>query len=355
MSFITKGFHHTTLVSSNAARTLAFYRDLLGFQLVKKTVNFDLPTTYHLYFGKEGGAPGTLITYFEWPHASRGAWGVGGVHHIALGTTNRDTLLQWKRWLTGNSVRVSGPYNRGYFHSIYFQDPDGQVLEIATDGPGFDIDEPMDHLGEIMITPDIARLPQGRDEAEIAAQTWSEPVEQVTPEMNLWGIHHLTGHTNDLVAAGEFYEQALGLRLVKKTVNQDAPDILHYFWANYDGERVLPSSDMTLFGVNHLARKAREGVGQTHHVAFRADNDEHLAAWREHLLEQKIGVTEIRDRNYFKSIYFNAPDGLLIEIATDPPGFAVDEPAETLGQDLKLPEWLEADRASIEAKIPALV
>lgn len=354
MSFITKGFHHTTHVSSNAGRTLAFYRDLLGFQLVKKTVNFDLPDTYHLYFGKEGGAPGTIMTFFEWPHAQPGSWGAGGVHHVALCTRDRDTLLQWKRWLTAKGVAISGPYNRGYFHSIYFRDPDGQVLEIATDGPGFDFDEPIDRLGEQLITPDIARLPQGRDEAEIAAETWPEPVEAITPEMNLWGLHHVTGHTADLVAAGEFYEQALGLKLVKKTVNQDAPDYLHYFWANYDGARVLPSSDMTLFGVNHLARKAREGVGQTHHVAFRANDDEQLGAWREHLLEQGIRVSEIRDRNYFKSIYFNAPDGLLIEIATDPPGFAIDEPADALGRDLKLPEWLEPTRAELESRLTVL-
>jgi len=354
MSFVTKGFHHTTHVCSDAARTLAFYRDVLGFALVKKTVNFDMPTTYHLYFGKNGGAPGTLLTCFEWPHAARGRWGAGGVHHVALGTTDRDTLLKWKRWLTGNDVKVSGPYNRGYFHSIYFQDPDGQVLEIATEGPGFAIDEPMDRLGELMITPDISRLPQGRDEAEIAAQTWPEPVETITPEMDLQGIHHVTGHSKDLVAAGEFYEQALGLKLIKKTVNQDVPDLLHYFWANYDGETVLPGSDMTLFGVNHLARNAQEGVGQTHHIAFRADDDEQLGAWREHLLGQGIAVTEIRDRSYFKSIYFNAPDGLRIEIATDPPGFAIDEASNALGQALKLPEWLESQRAEIEAKIPEL-
>jgi glyoxalase family protein len=354
MTYVTKGFHHTTHVSSNAARTLAFYRDLLGFDLVKKTVNFDMPDTYHLYFGKEGGAPGTIITYFEWPHAPKGNWGAGGVHHIALGTKDRDTLLQWKRWLTANGVEITGPYNRGYFHSIYFRDPDGQVLEIATDGPGFDIDEPMDQLGQRMITPDIARLPQGRDEAEIAAQTWHEPVDVITPEMNLWGLHHVTGHTSDLTAAGEFYEQALGLKLVKKTVNQDVPDLLHYFWANYDGKQILPGSDMTLFGVNHLAKKAREGVGQTHHVAFRADDDEQLAGWREHLLGQGVSVSEIRDRTYFKSIYFNAPDGLLIEIATDLPGFAVDEPAESLGTDLKLPEWLESKRAEIEPRLAEL-
>lgn len=354
MAYVTKGFHHATLVSSNAQRTLGFWRDLLGFRLVKKTVNFDLPDTYHLYFGDPDGSPGTLITYFEWPYAPRGAWGAGGIHHVALGTVDYDSLLQWKRWLNDHGVGVSGPYNRGYFHSIYFQDPDGQIIEIATEGPGFEIDEPIDALGQKMITPDIARLPSGRDEALIAATTWPEPVDKPTPHMTLSGIHHITGHSKDLAAAGEFFEQALGLKLVKKTVNQDVPDLLHYFWANYDGSRVLPASDITLFGVNHLARNAREGVGQTHHIAFRADDDEQLAGWREHLLGQGIAVTEIRDRNYFKSIYFSAPDGLRVEIATDPPGFAIDEPVESLGEGLKLPGWLEPRRAEIEERIAVL-
>ncbi len=354
MDYLTQGFHHATLVSSDAARTLAFYRDLLGFRLVKKTVNFDLPDTYHLYFGDEQGSPGTLLTFFEWPDAPRGSWGIGGIHHVALGTTDQEKQLKWKRWLTDHGVAVSGPYNRGYFHSIYFADPDGQILEIATEGPGFDIDEPMSDLGQLMITPDIARLPSGRDEAEIAAKTWPDPVDALTAEMRLDGIHHITGHTDDLAAAGEFYEQALGLKLVKKTVNQDAPDVLHYFWANYDGERILPHSDMTLFGIPKRARRAHEGVGQTHHIAFRAADDDELAGWREHLLDQKIDVTEIRDRNYFKSIYFRSPDGLLVEIATDPPGFAVDEAAEHLGEALKLPSWLEPQRAEIERGISVL-
>ncbi len=354
MSFTTQGFHHVTLVSGDAGRTLRFYRDLLGLRLVKKTVNFDMPETYHLYFGDSTGTPGTLLTFFEWPGAPRGRWGVGGVHHIALDTENDETQLKWKRWLTDRGVRVAGPYNRGYFRSIYFTDPDGQVLEIATSGPGFAIDEPIDALGERTIVPSEAQLPTGRDEELIAAQTYPEPIEALTPDMVLSNIHHVTGHTDDLGAAGEFYEQALGLRVVKKSVNQDAPDILHYFWANYDGARVLPASDMTLFGLNARGRRAMEGVGQTHHIAFRATDEEQLAAWREYLLGQQIGVSEIRDRSYFKSIYFRSPDGLLVEIASDTPGFAVDEPVETLGEALKLPSWLEPNRADIERKIAVL-
>ena len=354
MTFITKGFHHSTHVSSNAARTLEFYRDILGFRLVKKTVNFDLPDTYHLYFGDETGSPGTLLTFFEWPAAKRGSWGVGGIHHVALNTKNDDTQLKWKRWLTDHGVKVSGPYDRGYFTSIYFADPDGQILEIATEGPGFGIDEPMNALGHNLKTPPESRLPAGRDEAKIAATTWPEPVPALTADMSLRQLHHITGHTDDLAAAGEFYEQALGLKLVKKSFNQDVPEILHYFWANYDGERILPGSDMTLFGLPKAGRRAREGVGQTHHIAFRADDVDQLAAWREHLLDQKIDVSEIRDRNYFKSIYFRSPDGLLVEIASDSPGFAVDEPAATLGHDLKLPAWLESNRDDLVMRLRQL-
>jgi glyoxalase family protein len=352
--FTTLGFHHVTMVSRDAARTLGFYRDLLGFKLVKKTVNFDVPGTYHLYFGDGFGSPGTLLTFFEWPNAARGNWGVGGIHHVALGVENEAEQLKWKRRLTDNGVPVSGPYNRGYFKSIYFADPDGQILEIATAGPGFAIDEPADALGQQLIQPKSTQLPSGRDEQEIRATTHPEPVPVIDEGMKLHGIHHVTGFTDDLVAANEFYESTLGMKLIKKSVNQDDPDTLHYFWANYDGERVLPHSDMTLFGWKPTSRHAREGVGQTHHIAFRADSEEQQAGWREHLLSLGHHVSPVMDRTYFKSIYFRSPDGLLVEIATDPPGFAVDENPESLGQDLKLPPWLEDQRSEIAPLLKAI-
>jgi glyoxalase family protein len=164
----------------------------------------------------------------------------------------------------------------------------------------------------------------------------------------------VTGHTDDLVVADEFYNQTLGLRLVKRSVNQDDPDTLHYFWANYDGTRVLPASDMTLFGWPAHARRAREGTGQTHHIAFRARDEAQQAAWREYLLGLGLQVSPVRDRNYFKSIYFRSPDGLLHEIATDPPGFAVDEDPAHLGEELKLPAWLEPRRQEIAASLRPL-
>ncbi len=351
---ITSGFHHITMVSADAARTLGFYRDTLGIGLVKKTVNFDDPGAYHLYFGGVGGAPGTLLTFFEWRDLPRGRWGVGGIHHLALSVGDEKAQLKWKRRLTDAGVPVTGPYDRGYFHSIYFSDPDGQILEIATAGPGYAVDEPADALGEMVTVPPGAQLRGERDEEAIRRLTHPEPVGEITTDMRLDGIHHITGITDDIERAGEFYEAALGLRLVKKSVNQDDRETPHWFWARYDGRSVAPHSALTLFEWKGSTHRARPGVGQTHHIAFRANGEAEQLLWRERIEALGVEVTPVLDRVYFKSIYFRAPDGLLCEIATDGPGFAVDEPDDALGQQLKLPPWLESERAGIERRLVPL-
>jgi glyoxalase family protein len=350
----TLGFHHITLVARDARRTHAFYRDVLGLSLVKRTVNFDDPGSYHLYFGDEHGAPGTIVTFFEWPTAPAGRYGVGGVHHLALGVATYEAQLKWKRRLTDLGVPVSGPMPRGYFSSIYFRDPDGQVLEIATAGPGYQFDEPIEALGQRVIVPSGAQLIGGRDEQRIRETMHTEPVPAITPDMHLSGIHHITGMTDDIERASDFYQQALGLSVVKKSVNQDDPDTAHWFWANYDGTRVLPHSSWTLFGWTPRHPHARPGVGQTHHVAFRASNAEEQLAWQDHLRSLGVDVSPVMDRSYFTSIYFNAPDGQLLEIATDGPGFAADEPVASLGSALKLPAWLETEREDLEATLVPL-
>ncbi|MGD2067408.1 MAG: VOC family protein [Gemmatimonadota bacterium] len=354
MKLVTTGFHHITMVSRDAGRTLVFYRDLLGLDLVKRTVNFDDPGAYHLYFGTEGGRPGTILTFFEWPHTRRGHWGVGGVHHLALGVEDRDALLRWKRRLRDAGVASNGPIDRGYFTSLYFSDPDGQVLELATRGPGYAVDEPEDRLGEEEIRPPSERLPDGRDEDAIAAAIHPEPVPEITPTMRLRGIHHVTGITDDIERAHDFYTGMLGLRLVKKTFNQDDATARHWFWAHHDGSGVAEHSALTLFDWPGSGYRARPGAGQTHHVAFRAADEEEQGAWREHLTSNGVDVTPVLDRQYFRSIYFRAPDGLLVEIATDAPGFAVDEEPDALGEALMLPPWLEDRRDGIEASLAEL-
>ena len=206
----TRGFHHITMVSRDAARTLAFYGGLLGLDLVKRTVNFDDPGAYHLYFGSEGGQPGTILTFFEWTHARPGHPGVGGVHHLALGVATPEAQLKWKRRLVDAGVKVSGPIDRGYFVSMYFEDPDGQILEIATAGPGYAIDEAPDALGRELLVPPVERMPVGRDELAIAAATHPEPVPTVSEDMKLQGIHHISGITADLERASDFLQHLRG-------------------------------------------------------------------------------------------------------------------------------------------------
>ena len=317
MNLRTRGFHHSTMVARDSDQTIQFYRDLLGFRLLHRTANPDDPDTEQLFFGDAAGTAGKLITFLEWQSVPRGRWGVGGIHHIAFGTATEAAQLKWKRWLTDHDVVVSGPYDRGWFKSIYFTDPDRQVLEIATAGPGYTLDEPLDSLGTTVQMPRQSQLRGHRDEEAIAALTHAWPVDAIDAEMRLDGIHHITGMTNDVHMMSEFYEQALGLRLVKKSVNQDDPATPHWFWANYDGRQVAPHSSLTMFGWPTSNYRARPGVGQTHHIAFRAADVEELHAWHDHLSSMTLEVTPVLRRQYYSSIFFSAPDGLLIEIATD--------------------------------------
>ena len=233
------GLHHVTCVCADAQRTLDFYRGL-GFSLAKKTVNFDDPHSYHLYFGDEVGRPGTLITFFEWPRAEPGRLGRGTLESIGLETTAVSEETETR-------------------------DPDGLQLRL--------------HPGE---------APRLRDVVVIG---------------------------NPDLYAGVFAE--------------DAPIAF-----------AEPVEELALIG-----------AGTTHHVAFRASGDEEEQAWLDRLTELGLRPTAVQDRKYFRSIYFRMPDGVLIEIATDDPGFLVDEPAETLGQGLSLPPWLEDERETLEREL----
>jgi glyoxalase family protein len=234
------GLHHVTCVCSDAQQTLDFYRDQVGFTLVKKTVNFDDPHSYHLYFGDEVGSPGTLITFFEWPRAEAGRLGRGTLESIGLETP----LVEEETGL---------------------DDPDGLHLRLY---PG-----PAPRLRDITVigNPDLyAGL-----FAEDAPLQFAEPVEEA----------------------------------------------------------------------------ALIGAGTTHHIAWRAKDDAEQAAWLERLAEVGLRPTPVQDRKYFQSVYFRMPDGVLIEIATDGPGFLVDEPKESLGQGLSLPPWLEPERETLEREL----
>lgn len=341
------GLHHITMVSSDAQRTVDFYAGTLGLPLVKKTVNFDDPSSYHLYFGDATGSPGSILTFFEWKHMKRGYPGIGGTHHVALTTESEETLLKWKRRLTDLDLNVYGPYDRHYFTSIYFRDPDGMVIEIATQDPGLTVDEQLDQLGSSVITPPHALTIVGRDEDAVNATTYPDPVPDITPDMALTkGMHHISAIASDINRTHEFFNGVLGLRRVKMTANYDDLSSAHWYWGAADGK---PGTVITYFEHDPAsARRARLGTGTTHHYALAVADEDAQLEWRDRIIKSGVPVSPVRDRTYFKSIYTKDPDGHIVELATNGPGFAVDEAPDALGQTLMLPAWLENSRTTIE-------
>lgn len=342
-----QGLHHVTLICSNAQRTADYYTRVLGLRLVKATVNFDDPGTYHLYFGNECGAPGSIISFFAWPGASPGRDGVGGTHHFALLVETRDALLRWKRRLTDLGVPVNGPLDRHYFESIYHRDPDGTVIEIATRGGGWAVDEAPDQIGTQHRAPPDAMVRGNRDQTRIDADTWPEPVPTVTAEMRFQQLHHVTAIASDIGRTHTFLHDVLGLRRVKRTSNFDAPDSYHWYWGVGEGQ---PGTVVTYFE-RRGARRATIGPGQTHHYALSVPDLEAQLVVRERLLAAGHPASEVQDRVYFRSVYTQDPDGQVVEIATAGPGFDVDEPLDALGTRLQLPPWLEKHRAQIESSL----
>lgn len=347
------GIHHITLICRDAQRTVDFYSDVLGLRFVKRTVNFDDPGSYHLYFGDEAGHPGSAVTFFERPDAKRGLHGIGGTHHFALAVEDYDRLLKWKRRLTDLGVTVRGPYDRKYFTSIYMDDPDGVIVEIATKGPGFTADEAAESLGLADQMPPTEHTHTARSEEDIARLTWAEPVPEITADMALMqGMHHITAIASDIMRTNDFYSGVLGMALVKRTFNFDDLNSRHWYWG-VDGGK--PGTIITYFERDpKRTRIAQIGAGTAHHFALAvADEDEQLM-WREKLMSADIPVSPVKDRTYFKSIYTRDPDGYTVEIATVGPGFDVDEPLDSLGSALKLPPQLEAQRVQLESTLKPL-
>ncbi len=333
-----QGLHHITLICSNAQRTVDFYTRVLGLRLVKKTVNFDDPGSYHLYFGDSLGSPGTAITFFEWRDAPCGLPGIGGTHHLALQVADYSGLLKWKRRLTELGLKIDVPVDQRYFNSIMFNDPDGVLLEIATLGPGWARDEK---------TP-IA------DQARVQSEIWDAPLTEITDDMALnRGMHHITAISSNLERTEAFYSGLLEMPRVKTLTDLDDPRASHWYWG------VGAGRPGTL--VSYVQRdprqmtRARFGAGQTHHFALAVADAETQLAWREKLLSAGLRVSPVMDRIYFKSIYTNDPDGHIVELATRGPGFAVDEDATNLGACLKLPPWLERYRDEIEPTLEPII
>lgn len=302
------GLHHVTAIASNPQRNLDFYTGVLGLRFVKKTVNFDDPGTYHFYFGDDAGTPGTILTFFPWPNAVRGELGAGEVTHTAF-SVPLSSIPYWEQRLAGLGVTLEGKEQRMGEPVLIFSDPDGMKLELV-----------------------------GHTEAaEVRAPRFAD----VPPEHAIRGFFGVTMLERDARQT----EAALGLLGFRKVAEE--------------GQRIRFSAEGDALG-NHLdilvdstARRGRPGAGTVHHIAFRSSGYEDQLEWRE-VIARHLSVSPVMERDYFRSIYFREPGGVLFELATDNPGFTADEPLESLGEQLCVPDWLEPHRVAMTEHLPAV-
>jgi catechol 2,3-dioxygenase-like lactoylglutathione lyase family enzyme len=306
-----RGLHHVTAIASGAQRNIDFYTRVLGLRLVKRTVNFDSPETYHFYYGDAGGAPGSLLTFFPFQDAGAGRFGTGMAESIAFAVPQA-ALEQWMYRLAEHGCESEGPVDRLGARALVLRDPDGLRIEL------------------------VAELASNGAEARS-----SGPEGGVPGEGAIRGLHSVAlcveapGPTEQLLTATFGYE-AIGEKAGRRR-----------FRARGGG----PAGIVDLVRQPERMR-GRMGAGSVHHIAFRARDAAEQLRWREAILAQGLDVTPVRDRQYFRSIYFREPGGVLFEIATDAPGFTIDEPYEALGTALKLPPWLEPRRAELEQRLP---
>ena len=311
MSLSITGLHHVTAIATDPQRNLDFYAGLLGLWLVKRTVNFDDPGSYHFYFGDARGTPGTLLTFFPWPDARRGARGTGEVAATAF-VIPAASVGYWLDRLKANHVTAERGPERFGEEVIRFADPDGMPLEL------------------------IAAPPAG------VVQPWADG--PVPAEHSLGGFHSVSAALEGYERTAELLTETFGYTLVKEAGNR-----FRFAAPGEDGAGKLIDLLCMPDG-----RRASGGAGSVHHIAFRAKDDAEQRAWRQKLVGMGFNVSPVMDRTYFHSIYFREPGGILFEIATDPPGFTADEPFEELGHNLRLPPWMERARAQIEAVLPPI-
>ncbi len=336
MNLQTLGLHHITAITSNASKAVSFYTKTLGLRLVKKTVNFDDPSAYHLYFGDEKGKPGTLLTFFDWGKSQGyGHVGAGVVHHLSFTTTDTNSLTGWKIWLLENGVDVLGPFERGSFNSLYFRDPDGLILEISTPGRAIEYSD---------VSKSELQLGFGNQTKNPTQQTSNH--REIPSELKLHGLHHVTAITHGSTRTHGFFTGTLNMDELRDNRGGSHGSVQRIF-----GHEASQQGSMISFIESPAAPHGSVGIGTVHHIAFAVKDDVAQQEWRQYLLDQGVHVTPVMDRKYFKSIYFREPNGILLELATVPPGFAVDEPVESLGQKLALPSWLEPKRRSIEISL----
>jgi len=310
MSMQVSGIHHVTAIAGDPQANMDFYTGILGLHLVKVTVNYDDPQTYHLYYGDELGHPGTILTFFPWPGAPRGRTGTGQVTGIAF-TIPDASLGFWADRLKAHKVEYTGPGHRFDEEVIGLRDADGLQLELVA--------------------------------------TTNAPAPNLRPDGPVPGEYAIRGFQG-VTAAVEGYERTAGLLTATLGLRQ-AGELGNRFRFAV-GETGAPEFvDLLCLPSGPRGRVA---VGTVHHIAWRTPNDESQRTWRDKIARLGYNVTPIIDRTYFHSIYFREPAGVLFEIATDPPGFEVDEPSDQLGRRLTLPSWLEISRSELAESLPAI-
>lgn len=310
MENTVKGLHHITAIAGNAKRNYDFYTRILGLRLVKKTVNFDDPETYHLYYGDEQGTPGTILTFFPWENIMTGRRGSRQATEIGYSVPENSFDFWVKRFEANNVIynKVAEKFGEPYLTVL---DPDGLKLELIA------------------------------SKSEDTRQPWE--TNEVKAEHATKGFHSVTITTNKMQPTADVLTNLLGYRLLEQHVNR-----YRFITDAVPNAAIVDLVEIPGEFAGHVAG------GSVHHVAFRVANEEVLMDFRSKILNAGLHITEKIDRNYFYSLYFREPGGVLFELATDNPGFSVDEPVAELGSHLKLPAQYEKLRSNLEQTLPAL-
>jgi glyoxalase family protein len=311
------GIHHLTAVSADAKANHAFYTGVLGMRLVKKTVNQDDTSAYHLFYADAVASPGTDLTFFEWPVPPEKRGG-DSITRTALRVAGADALSYWRDRLRATGIRVGEIETRDGRDTFDFEDPEGQRLALVDDGGA----------GE--------------------AQPWDRST--VPAEFQIRGLGPITLSVSNRAALDAVLTKLMSMREVRTYPDPtSAAHTVHVYEMGPGGVaaevHVADRPDLP---------ESRQGAGSVHHVAFRVPDKAAYDAWAEHLRRMRVPSSGPVDRFYFRSLYFREPNGILFEIATDGPGFATDEPMESLGESLALPPFLEARRERIEAGLKPL-
>lgn len=305
------GIHHITAIAGNAKRNYDFYTRVLGLRFIKKTVNFDDPGTYHFYFGDEVGTPGTILTFFPWEGVTPGRTGSGITTDIAYSVPD-GSLEFWSDRLKNHGVAIRSSGNRFGEAYLSFEDPDGLPLTLVIPAKGDN------------------RKP------------WATP--EVSSQVATKGFHSITLTLRSIAETAAVLTDIFEYSFARQEDNR-----YRYFTSAIEGASIVDLLESPQAG------RAINAGGTVHHVAFRVRNEEVLMAFREKVVQHGLNITPKIDRNYFFSLYFREPGGVLFEIATDNPGFSVDESVPELGTHLKLPPQYESSRAEIEKVLPSLV